>query len=102
MAEGYRLWWMLAMKDGNMNDFQVEGGIGTIASRVSIQGPIKKEKSSFMISGRRTYIDMLVKPFIKKDNSFYGSGYYFYDFNAKFNYQFSNKDRILCERIFRA
>ncbi len=90
----------ISMKDGNMNDFQVEGGIGTIASRVSIQGPIKKEKSSFMISGRRTYIDMLVKPFIKKDNSFYGSGYYFYDFNAKFNYQFSSKDRIFVSGYF--
>ncbi len=90
----------VSMKDGNMNDFQVEGGIGTIASRVSIQGPIKKEKSSFMLSGRRTYIDMLVKPFISKDNSFYGSGYYFYDFNAKFNYQFSNKDRIFVSGYF--
>lgn len=84
----------IAMKDGNMKDFQVEGGIGTIATRISVQGPIKKDKSSFMISGRRTYIDVLARPFIKKDNSFYGSGYYFYDMNAKFNYQFSNKDRI--------
>ena len=90
----------IAMKDGNMNDFQVEGGIGTIASRLSIQGPIKKEKSSFMISGRRTYIDVLVKPFIRKDNSFYGSGYYFYDFNAKFNYQFSGRDRIYFSGYF--
>ena len=90
----------IAMKDGNMNDFQVEGGIGTVASRLSIQGPVKKEKSSFMISGRRTYIDVLVKPFIRKDNSFYGSGYYFYDFNAKFNYQFSGRDRIYFSGYF--
>lgn len=90
----------IAMKDGDMNDYHVEGGIGTIASRFSIQGPIKKDKSSFMISGRRTYIDVLVKPFISKDNSFYGSGYYFYDFNAKFNYKFSNKDRIFFSGYF--
>jgi hypothetical protein len=47
----------ISMKDGNMKKFQAEGGIGSIASRLSIQGPIKKDKSSFMISGRRTYID---------------------------------------------
>jgi hypothetical protein len=90
----------VAMKDGDMNDFHVEGGIGTIASRISIQGPLKKDKSSFMISGRRTYIDMLVKPFISKENSFYGSGYFFYDLNAKFNYQFSNKDRLYVSGYF--
>ncbi|HSF46351.1 MAG TPA: carboxypeptidase-like regulatory domain-containing protein, partial [Chitinophagaceae bacterium] len=54
----------IAMKDGNMEDYQVEGGIGTIASRVAIQGPIAKDKASFMVSGRRTYIDVLAKPFI--------------------------------------
>lgn len=84
----------VAMKEGNLNKFEVEGGIGAIASRLSIQGPIKKNKSSFIISGRRTYIDLLVKPFIKSNSDFYGSGYYFYDFNAKVNYIFSDKDRL--------
>ena len=72
----------VAMKEGNLNDFQVDGGIGLIASRFSVQGPIKKDKASFIVSGRRTYIDALVRPFVKKSSAFYGSGYYFYDINA--------------------
>ncbi len=53
-----------------------------------------------MISARRTYIDALVKPFIKKSSSFYGSGYYFYDLNAKINYRFSDKDRLYLSGYF--
>ncbi|MFM7223081.1 MAG: TonB-dependent receptor plug domain-containing protein, partial [Bacteroidota bacterium] len=88
------------MKDGNMKKFQVDGGIGTISSRLAIQGPIISDKASFMISGRRTYIDALVKPFIKKGSQFDGSGYYFYDLNAKFNYRFSDKDRLYISGYF--
>ena len=90
----------ISMKDGNMNKFQAEGGIGSISSRLAIQGPVVKDKASFMVSGRRTYIDALVKPFIKKGSQFYGSGYYFYDLNAKFNYKFSNKDRLYISGYF--
>jgi hypothetical protein len=90
----------VAMKEGNLNKFEVEGGIGAIASRLSIQGPIKKNKSSFIISGRRTYIDLLVKPFLSPKSDFYGSGYYFYDFNAKVNYIFSQKDRLYLSGYF--
>jgi len=84
----------VAMQEGNMNKFQADGGIGLIASRISIQGPIKKKKASFIVSGRRTYIDLLVKPFVPHSSQFYGSGYYFYDLNTKVNYQFSEKDRL--------
>lgn len=90
----------IAMKDGNNKKYQVEGGIGTISSRVSIQGPVVKEKASFIISARRTYVDVLAKPFIKKESSFYGSGYYFYDLNTKFNYKFSEKDRLFMSGYF--
>ncbi len=90
----------VSMKEGNSNRFQVDGGIGLIASRLSIQGPIKKDKASFMISARRTYVDALVKPFIKKSSNFYGSGYYFYDLNAKVNYRFSEKDRLYLSGYF--
>lgn len=90
----------IAMKDGNMEKLQAEGGIGTISSRLSLQGPIKKGKSSFMISGRRTYIDVLTKPFIPKTSNFYGSGYYFYDLNTKLNYRFSDKDRLFLSGYF--
>jgi len=90
----------VAMKEGNMNRFQGEGGIGLIASRFSVQGPIQKDKSSFILSARRTYIDALVKPFINKNSGFYGSGYYFYDLNAKINYRFSDKDRLFLSGYF--
>lgn len=90
----------ISMKEGNDKKFQVEGGIGLIASRISIQGPIKKNKASFIISARRTYIDALTKPFIKSTNQFHGSGYYFYDLNAKMNYRFSEKDRLYISGYF--
>ncbi|MDB5191504.1 MAG: TonB-dependent receptor [Segetibacter sp.] len=84
----------ISMKDGNANKTQIDAGIGLIASRFSIQGPLKKEKASYIISARRTYIDALTKPFISKESDFSGSGYYFYDLNAKVNYIVSDKDRI--------
>lgn len=90
----------ISMKEGNNQKFQVDGGLGVIASRLSIQGPIKKDKASFIISGRRTYIDALSKPFIKKSSQFYGSGYYFYDLNAKINYKFNERDRLYLSGYF--
>lgn len=90
----------VSMKDGNINEFQTEGGIGLIASRISVQGPIKKDKASFIVSARRTYADAIVKPFVKKTSNFYGSGYYFYDLNAKVNYRFSEKDRLYLSGYF--
>lgn len=90
----------VTMKDGNSNKFQSEGGIGLIASRFSVQGPLKKDKASFIVSARRTYIDALIKPFVSKSSSFYGSGYYFYDLNAKVNYRFSEKDRLYLSGYF--
>ncbi|MES2003419.1 MAG: TonB-dependent receptor [Bacteroidota bacterium] len=90
----------VAMKEGNQNKTQIDAGIGLIASRFSIQGPIKKNKASYIISARRTYIDALTKPFIKKSSEYYGSGYYFYDLNAKVNYQFSEKDKLYLSGYF--
>ncbi|MEJ7766374.1 MAG: TonB-dependent receptor [Chitinophagaceae bacterium] len=90
----------VAMKEGNTNKLQVDGGIGLIASRLSLQGPIKKDKASFIISARRTYIDALVKTFVKSSSQFFGSGYYFYDLNTKVNYIFSEKDRVYLSGYF--
>lgn len=90
----------IAMKEGNINKTQIDAGIGLIASRFSIQGPIKKNKASYIISARRTYIDALTKPLIKKSSDFYGSGYYFYDLNAKMNYQISEKDHLYLSGYF--
>ncbi|MEO7309604.1 MAG: TonB-dependent receptor [Chitinophagaceae bacterium] len=89
----------VTMKDGNNQQTQIEGGIGLIASRLSIQGPIKKDKSSYIISGRRTYIDAIAKPLINKGN-FAGSGYYFYDLNAKMNFILGSKDRLFFSGYF--
>ena len=90
----------VSMKDGNSKSFQGEGGIGLIASRLSLQGPLRKDKASFIVSARRTYVDALVKPFMKKSANAYGSGYYFYDLNAKINYRFSDKDRLYLSGYF--
>lgn len=90
----------ISMKEGNNREFQTEGGIGLIASRFSVQGPLKKDKASFIVSARRTYVDAIAKPFISKESQFYGSGYYFYDLNAKLNYKFSEKDRLYLSGYF--
>jgi hypothetical protein len=82
------------MNEGNKKRFGVKGGIGLISSRLTVEGPLKKDKGSFIISGRRTYIDVLAKAAISDTSPFAGSGYFFYDLNAKFNYQLGEKDRI--------
>jgi len=84
----------ITMDNGNMKSYHFDGGIGTISARITAQGPIIKDTCSFLISARRTYIDILIKPFVNDTSPFKGSGYYFYDFNAKFNYRFSDKDRL--------
>ena len=90
----------ITMKDGNNKQYQVDGGIGLLSSRLTVQGPVQKDKSSFIISGRRTYVDVLSKPFMPKDNAFNGSGYYFYDLTTKINYRISDKDRLYLSGYF--
>ena len=97
----------ITMKDGNNKKFQADGGIGLLSSRLTLQGPLEKNKSSFIVSGRRTYVDVLSKPFLNKENSetgepnpFSGSGYYFYDLTTKINYKISDKDRIYLSGYF--
>ncbi len=89
----------IQMKEGNDKHIAMTGGIGLIASRLTIEGPIQKEKSSFIISGRRTYALDLAQPFIRK-SAFAGTNYYFYDLNAKFNHRFSDKDRLYISGYF--
>ncbi|MEI6310863.1 MAG: TonB-dependent receptor [Bacteroidota bacterium] len=86
----------ISMKEGNMKKWHADGGVGILASRLTIQGPIKKDKCSIILSGRRTYIDLISKPILKKvkDGQFQGNTYYFYDLNGKINFKFSDKDRI--------
>jgi hypothetical protein len=92
----------LQMKEGNMKKYQVDGGIGLISSRLTVQGPIKKDKASFIVSGRRTYIDLITKPILKRveDGAYDGNAYYFYDLNMKVNYRFGDKDRLYASGYF--
>lgn len=80
------------MKEGNNKQLSVNGGVGFIFSRLSIEAPIIKDKSSFIIAGRRSYIDVLSKPFLSDDLG--DTGLSFYDLTLKTNYKFSEKDRL--------
>ncbi len=91
------------MKEGNLNEFKADASVGIISSRATIEGPIVKDKSSFIISARRTYLDVMLQPLLwmaNLANSSYDSderimaGYYFYDLNAKINYKFSDRSRV--------
>ena len=91
----------IRMKEGNNQDYQFEGSVGVLASKLSVQGPIIKNKTSFIVSARRTYFDLFTRP-ITALASRIGSGgegsasfgYYFYDLNAKVNHIISDKDRL--------
>lgn len=82
----------VSMLDGNKKNYRVKGGIGLIASRLSIEGPLVQEKGSFMLSGRRTYADVFLK--LSSDSAINKSSLYFYDLNLKANYQFNNKNTL--------
>lgn len=86
----------IKMKEGNNKRFNVDGGIGLIASRLSVEGPIVKDKGSFFISGRRTYADL----FLKMTKQFKDTKLYFYDLNLKANYNIGKKDRIFVSGYF--
>jgi hypothetical protein len=88
----------IRMKEGNSKEFHGEGSVGLIAAKLTLEGPIVKDKTSFIVSARRTYIDVLAQPFIRAANSRFGyktrGGYYFYDLNAKVNHKFSDRSRL--------
>jgi hypothetical protein len=86
------------MKDGNMKKFSGTGGIGTISSRLTLEGPIVKDKASFIVSGRRTYADIFIKLFGNEDIR--DNRIYFYDLNAKANYNLDNKNRIYASAYY--
>jgi len=88
----------IKMNEGNNKDFTVQGGLGLIASRIKVEGPIVKDKGSFMVSARRTYIDLFLKA--SSDSTLKGSTIYFYDINAKANYHFNDKNTIYLSGYF--
>ncbi|MFZ4100723.1 MAG: TonB-dependent receptor [Sphingobacterium thalpophilum] len=88
----------IRMNDGNKKEFTAEGGIGLISSRLKLEGPIVKDKSSFMISGRRTYADAFLA--FSKDSAINKNTLYFYDLNAKVNYQIDDKNTLYLSGYF--
>lgn len=84
------------MKEGNNQKYNVSGGLGLIASRLSVEGPIVKDKGSFIVSGRRTYADA----FLKLTEDYKSISLYFYDFNAKANYKINERNRIFISGYF--
>lgn len=86
------------MREGNNKKFGASGGIGLIASRLTIEGPIVKNKGSFIISGRRTYLDLFLKASKKKELK--DTKLYFYDLNLKANYKVTDRDRIFLSGYF--
>ncbi|MDI9868121.1 TonB-dependent receptor [Flectobacillus roseus] len=86
------------MKEGNAKKLEINGGIGVIFSRLSIEAPIVKDKASFIVAARRSYIDILAKPFLTGNNA--GSSFNFYDLTAKVNYNIDNKNTVFLSGYF--
>ncbi|MFT4168778.1 MAG: TonB-dependent receptor [Dysgonomonas sp.] len=77
--------------DGDMQKYHGSFGIGLLSSKLQLEGPIIKDRTSFNISARRSYLDFVAKPFMDKNDKF---GYYFYDINAKLNHRFNDRSRL--------
>jgi hypothetical protein len=88
----------IQMKEGNSKKISASGGIGLIASRLTLEAPIVKDKGSFIISGRRTYADVFLP--LWKDPAAKSTKLYFYDFNAKANFKINDKNRIFLSGYF--
>lgn len=88
----------IKMNDGNNQDLNIGGGIGLISSRLNIEGPIQKDRSSFLVAGRRTYADLFLK--LSNDSSINRNKLFFYDLNVKLNYQLGEKDQLFVSGYF--
>lgn len=92
------------LKEGNKKEFSGAGGIGIISSKLTLEGPIKKDKSSFIVSGRRTYFDLITNAINDSNaddpDAVQIPGYYFYDLNTKINFDLSDKDRLYLSGYF--
>ncbi len=88
----------IRMKEGNNKEYDVSGGIGTVFSRLAVEGPIKKEKASFIVAGRRSYADVLARPFTEVLQD--GAQLYFYDLTVKTNYNINPKNRVFASGYF--
>jgi hypothetical protein len=81
------------MRDGSYKRWEAEGGIGLLASRFTVHGPLLRDKASVLISARRSYLDIITRPFLRNGDS-RGFPYYFYDLNAKINYRITERDQL--------
>ena len=92
------------LKEGNKKEFAGAGGIGLISSKLTLEGPIKKDKSSFIVSGRRTYFDLITNKINEqnagKEDATQIPAYYFYDLNTKINFDLGEKDRLYFSGYF--
>lgn len=86
------------MNEGNSKKFEINGGIGIIASRLTVEGPIVKDRSSFIISGRRTYADIFLP--LSSNKALQNNRLYFYDLNAKINYRINDNNQIFLSGYF--
>jgi len=86
------------MKEGNNKEYEVDGGIGLISSRLTIEGPIVKDKASFIVSGRRTYADLFLG--LSSNKALHNNKLYFYDFNAKVNWEINENNHIYLSGYF--
>jgi hypothetical protein len=86
------------MNEGNSKKFEVNGGIGIIASRLTVEGPIVKDRSSFVVSGRRTYADIFLP--LSSNKALQNNRLYFYDLNAKINYRINDNNQVFLSGYF--
>ncbi|NEQ49153.1 MAG: TonB-dependent receptor, partial [Leptolyngbya sp. SIO3F4] len=88
----------IRMKDGNNKNFGASGGIGLLSGRLTVEGPIVKDRGSFIVSGRRTYLDLFLG--LSDDESLSGTELFFYDLNVKANYRINDKNRVYLSGYF--
>jgi CarboxypepD_reg-like domain/TonB-dependent Receptor Plug Domain len=88
----------IRMNDGNDQKLAGSGGVGLISSRLNLEGPLKKNKGSFIISGRRTYADLFLK--LSRDTNVNRNSLYFYDLNAKANYKLNENNHVYLSGYF--
>lgn len=86
----------VSMKDGNNQRFALSGGVGTISSRITLEGPIIKDRTSFIFSMRRSYADL----FLQLYSQLSSMQFFFYDFNLKLNHKFDEKNRLYISSYF--
>ena len=86
------------MNDGSDKNYGVSGGIGLIASRLNVEGPIIKNRSSFIISARRTYADVFTM--FSRNSDIKNTSLFFYDLNVKTNYRINQKNRVFLSGYF--